>query len=249
MVVETYSKTNLTFQSDKFPALSGVACKIQHLLGYHYVAGLWKKDLARGLASRRVKDPMGPISSIVLSDYRAPSWSWASQEGKIWFNFRSHEIPLEIGDLDILDVNAQLHVRDPFGQIRSGHLKVHGKVRVGTIRKLAGQNSLDEQCGLFICHDCIKVLVIGEYIPDHPSLADTFALFEDLSEKVDEEIVQQKLLYLLRGRRGDCAAMAIEPVQGQLNRYRRIRLATDGLWEGSLRNWFAEFASMTAEII
>jgi len=156
-----------------------------------------------------------------------------------------------VEDLDILDVNIQLHGRDPFGQIRSGYLKVHAKFRVGTIRKLLCPYTHGEPYGLFLCHDCTEVLMIGEYHPDRPSLADTFAVFEGQSEEVDGKIAQKELLFLLIDRQGDeYAAMAIEPVQGQLNRYRRVGLVTNVTpYTGTLGNWFDESESMTIEII
>jgi Heterokaryon incompatibility protein (HET) len=138
-IVTTYSAKNLTFSSDKLPALSGVAGKIQGLLGYCYVAGLWKEDLVRGLTWARSKmlDATPPSSPpIELSEYRAPSWSWACQEGTIFFVFRNMIGTEILEEPDILDVKIQLRGRDPFGEIRSGHLRLHGKVRVETIRKL-----------------------------------------------------------------------------------------------------------------
>jgi hypothetical protein len=107
---------------------------------------------------------------------------------------------------------------------------------------------------LLLCHDCIEVLSIGQYYPDRHGLAETFAGFEGQSEEVDGKIAQQKLLFLLIGRwDGGGAAMAIEPVLGQLNRYRRVGLAANiGSWEsnlGNLGNWFDESESMTLEII
>jgi hypothetical protein len=41
-VVEVYSKLDLTYQSDKLPALSGLAKVLQLLVGGQYLAGLWK---------------------------------------------------------------------------------------------------------------------------------------------------------------------------------------------------------------
>jgi hypothetical protein len=226
-----------------------MAGKIQDTLGYCYVAGLWKEDLVCGLAwACRETYPKGPMTPD--PEYRAPSWSWASHEGHIWFALQGDSQIVK--DLEILDVNIQLHGQDPFGRIRSGYLKVHGKVRVGIMRKLKTPYSWgEEEYGLLLCHDCIEVLKIGFYRPDCRSLIDTFAVSEGLSEEVNGKITQQKLLFLLLGRKGySCAAMAIEPVQGQLNRYRRVGLATVGIFSRvTLIHWFDESKSMTLEII
>jgi hypothetical protein len=254
-IVTTYAPKHLTFPSDKLPALSGVAGKIQDILGYCYFAGLWKEDLVCGLAwaccETYPKGPMTPIHPTINDpEYRAPSWSWASHEGRIWLPLRG-DSPI-VKDLEILDVNIQLHGRDPFGRIRSGYLKVHGKVRVGIIRKLKAPNAWEEEVYmLWLYHDCIEVLKIGRYFPDRHSLADTFAVFEGQSKEVDGKVAQQKLLFLLLVRQGyNCMAMAIRPVRGQLNRYRRIGLATNvQLEEPNLGSWFDESESMTLEII
>ena len=39
----------LTHQADKFPALAGMAERVAETIGDEYLAGLWRKDLARGL--------------------------------------------------------------------------------------------------------------------------------------------------------------------------------------------------------
>lgn len=80
-VIERYSKTGLTKESDKLIALAGIAellsCDIRGL----YVAGMWEKYLASQLLWR--VDPIyenGQLSnpSQRPSSYRAPSFSWAA---------------------------------------------------------------------------------------------------------------------------------------------------------------------------
>jgi hypothetical protein len=48
-VINDYAKRNLTVETDKLPALSGVAQKFQARLQDDYVAGLFAGDLHRGL--------------------------------------------------------------------------------------------------------------------------------------------------------------------------------------------------------
>ncbi|KAH7035852.1 heterokaryon incompatibility protein [Microdochium trichocladiopsis] len=48
-IVETYSATRLTFESDKLIALSGVARYFASLMDDVYVVGMWRKGLAAGL--------------------------------------------------------------------------------------------------------------------------------------------------------------------------------------------------------
>lgn len=50
-IVEKYSQLtkNLTYQSDVFPALSGIAKRFAFLADDQYIAGLWRRDLIAGL--------------------------------------------------------------------------------------------------------------------------------------------------------------------------------------------------------
>jgi len=52
-IVTRYSSRNLTKELDKLPALSGLAHEYQVRWGDEYLAGLWRKDLWRGLLWRR----------------------------------------------------------------------------------------------------------------------------------------------------------------------------------------------------
>ncbi|CAG9987368.1 unnamed protein product [Clonostachys byssicola] len=74
-IVNIYSRTNLTLESDRLPALSGIAARQHAITGDQYLAGFWKKDILRLLTwiciSRLAERP----------SWRAPTWSWASIQG------------------------------------------------------------------------------------------------------------------------------------------------------------------------
>jgi hypothetical protein len=78
-VVSNYSHRKMTKQSDKLPALSGLAHKVADVTGDLYLAGIWRNDLARGLLwedyrhNRRNR----------LSSYQAPTWSWCSIDSPV----------------------------------------------------------------------------------------------------------------------------------------------------------------------
>ena len=73
-----YSQANLTKETDKLIAISGIAKKLQDQLGGHYVAGMWIQKLEEQLIwwnpDARKRRPLR---------YRAPSWSWLSLDEKI----------------------------------------------------------------------------------------------------------------------------------------------------------------------
>lgn len=77
-VIGKYGTLNLTKQSDKLPAIAGIARQVQLATGDTYLAGLWKSDIERGLQwyyqpPEILTDPPTP---------RAPSWSWAAHDIK-----------------------------------------------------------------------------------------------------------------------------------------------------------------------
>ena len=80
-VIEQYSSLSLTKQTDRLPALSGLAIRSSPVLG-EYLAGLWKHSLVSDLLWRINKlehDIVRP------TEYIAPSWSWASVNGPVSF--------------------------------------------------------------------------------------------------------------------------------------------------------------------
>ena len=79
-IVELYTDTNLTRPEDKLVAISGLAREIQKDAKDIYYAGLWGKDFERTLLWY-VQMPQ----RTALEKYRAPSWSWASVDGKVGF--------------------------------------------------------------------------------------------------------------------------------------------------------------------
>ncbi|KAK3317020.1 heterokaryon incompatibility protein-domain-containing protein, partial [Apodospora peruviana] len=76
-VVEEYSLRSLSFGADKLRALSAIARVYHRETGKTYLAGLWKEDLPLGLCWVRATHHTN--SSVPRpTEYRAPSWSWAS---------------------------------------------------------------------------------------------------------------------------------------------------------------------------
>jgi len=101
--VSDYSNRSLTYDTDKLPAISGIAAKLQTILNYKYLAGLWQEDIIHGLLWHNGSNPMRldvwpwvydsafkeEMESLpvlkVPSSYIAPSWSWASFQGPVEF--------------------------------------------------------------------------------------------------------------------------------------------------------------------
>jgi len=71
-VANQYANRNLTFESGKLVALSGIAKKVADISGWRYIAGLWLEHLHSGLAWLTPK-----ANAIKHKTYIGPSWSWA----------------------------------------------------------------------------------------------------------------------------------------------------------------------------
>lgn len=99
-IAEQYSRMELTYDSDRAVALSGIAAQAAATgKGGRYLAGLWEKDLAHQICWEVDNSPRKP------KEYLAPSWSWLSIFGTVWysnrmdFNAECSTIDVEIAEI------------------------------------------------------------------------------------------------------------------------------------------------------
>ncbi|EPE33442.1 Cytochrome P450 [Glarea lozoyensis ATCC 20868] len=91
-VVQSYSGRSLTRQSDKLPAIAGIAASIASVTGFDYRHGLWAEDFKAGLLWRI--DPSSLSSNLDLNTEptldlhtpTVPSWSWTSINSKVLYD-------------------------------------------------------------------------------------------------------------------------------------------------------------------
>lgn len=119
-LIRQFGGRKLSRVTDKLPAMSGWAKKLQKAVGAEYVAGLWSNALIQGMAWQCGGDRR-PAS---LEEYTGPSWSWASYGGSA--------ICSTFGDRDIAEVLGW-HVElkeeaNPFGEVRDAWIKIRGPV-------------------------------------------------------------------------------------------------------------------------
>jgi hypothetical protein len=86
-LVESYTRRRLTVASDRLPALAGIAQKFREAWADEYYAGLWGRQFIPSLSWRR-KWTQETQLLPPLREYRAPSWSWASIDHPVEFDFR-----------------------------------------------------------------------------------------------------------------------------------------------------------------
>ncbi|ORY62085.1 heterokaryon incompatibility protein-domain-containing protein [Pseudomassariella vexata] len=118
-LVSDYGGRDLTVDTDKLPAISGITRVFAYYSQDEYLAGLWRRDIPTGLlwhASEWGKPLRRPRA------YRAPSWSWASRDGPVLIEAEWR------GQVEISDVVAftQTAGFDMYGEVKSGYLKLSG---------------------------------------------------------------------------------------------------------------------------
>lgn len=130
-LVQDYSKREFTVPLDKLPALSGLAKIVAEGTGDRYFAGLWASHIYEDLFWRvRVQEETFhnavPLKREVIrkarkpTEYRAPSWSWASIDAPVRF------IALAYKDLVARFVECETTPSgiDPYGRVKDGRLVI-----------------------------------------------------------------------------------------------------------------------------
>lgn len=135
-LVREFTQRRLTQERDRLPALSGLAAFAKMDTVDDYICGHWKSEFPESLlwslepsAGRR---PHGEESKR-LQPYYAPTWSWASVTGVVWYSFaegneRISERSRTAPACEILETSITLASSNPFGLVTSGFIKIHGHV-------------------------------------------------------------------------------------------------------------------------
>jgi Heterokaryon incompatibility protein (HET) len=142
-LVEAYSSLKLSFESDKLPALSGLANQMAKFRpDAKYLAGLWSDSLEMDLLwiNSRVGSECGKLDSR-SSLWRAPSWSWAALNAPVIFplsNTHYYRHDPNRGEMvesyfAILDAQTCLATSDPTGQVKSARLTICGSLFDATL--------------------------------------------------------------------------------------------------------------------
>ncbi|KAF5702828.1 hypothetical protein FGLOB1_9414 [Fusarium globosum] len=114
-IVPAYTELDLTFATDRLPAIQGLANATQMLRGNdEYIAGLWRKTIKADLLWHR---NAGDGNAQRINDGGAPTWSWGFVTGPIYYSDRI--LPSD-SDLQILDIITS-EEKSPVLVIR-GHL-------------------------------------------------------------------------------------------------------------------------------
>lgn len=127
-IVAEYSVRSLAYDSDRLPALSGIAGQIHLPEMGRYLAGIWENSLPQALLWKTM---VGIVEKNWEkrrpTEYRAPSWSWASVEAecRTWIPDPEDEVDFHCR---ILDVQCTLASQDPHGHVSDGYLLLSAPV-------------------------------------------------------------------------------------------------------------------------
>ena len=171
--VEAYSTRALTYESDKLPALSGIAQRTQRLfssplpnISNRYLAGLWERDLLNGLTWRSFPESR----SQVLEQCGIPSWSWASVQRPVSRN-GEHEIDPDQPTARISHVTCTPTGVDPTGDVLDGELVMVGPLIEVTLEYDPEQNPDPIEISYYVtnkaCNDN-RVIIYPDHLFSEP---------------------------------------------------------------------------------
>lgn len=129
-LVEMYTEGRLTYTSDKLLGMTGLARQYMNrnrLRPQDYIAGMWRSSLPHALLWRVHEGGRRPPK------YRAPTWAWASIDGRVVSPAPSHTSKQTC--LEIIEVSVNMKNDDPLGLCEGGRLKVRGFMGKGSIRR------------------------------------------------------------------------------------------------------------------
>ena len=134
-IIKCSSTRKSSLPSDKLPVVSALASSYTPIFGRNYHAGIWAKSPVHQLCWRRANSSQWSLTRP--KEYRAPSWSWASVDGQLYFpSF------LEIGGKSAITPDRNFKVIDwvislklvdlPFGEVIAGKMVVRAALREAT---------------------------------------------------------------------------------------------------------------------
>jgi hypothetical protein len=136
LLIGGYSNRQLTFVTDKLPAISSLARRYavqvkdssnpRPELYQTYLAGLWLLDLPWLLCWRAFQRR----DELRMAEYCAPTWSWASiSTPVIW----DDNIYNAVQKMEVMGAETMPQGLDEFGRVRGGSIIVKGYVKRATL--------------------------------------------------------------------------------------------------------------------
>ncbi|KAM0348223.1 hypothetical protein ACHAP4_010969, partial [Fusarium culmorum] len=118
-IVGPFTGRNITRETDRLPALSGVAAALAPIMKKEYVAGTWMELLGKTICWHVEK---GATSRH--KEYYAPTWSWASVVGLVQ---KLNVVQMnELPQTDVVNVQWTAATINPYGRVSDARLTIKG---------------------------------------------------------------------------------------------------------------------------
>lgn len=152
--VMTYMECKLSYGEDKLVAISGIAQKVAEATGERYLAGHWEntmlpQSLLWYVLGRKQADGASSVRSTSGGHrhYRASSWSWASLEAKVIWNWPAGCDKVLI---DIAKTKVEHTEGTKFGRVASAEMVIRGHLlRADVEVAIEDPDSVPEENGLY----------------------------------------------------------------------------------------------------
>lgn len=222
-LVSEFSRLDLSYESDRLPALSGLAAKFTHTSLGNYFAGMWTASLAICLLyeSNQFMSSGETVYKRPSYQPQAPSWSWASiplTRPKAITYSRIMKSGLDpSADFEIVKLKGRILGKNPFGWVSDAVLTVRGLCVKCSVLRIASNGYWE--------------LKRTAPAPGSVQYADLIAMSADGPFAVDNK---SELLCLYVG---SCLGIILQPVSPIDHVYRRVGLAIlpkNSSWPGSM---------------
>lgn len=131
--VTEYLLKDISVGSDRLPALSGVATLVSTRCQQKYIAGIWESSVAEGLTWIAISTSSIHNDDPIKSERVLPSWSWASNNGLIYFLF--HRDPWE-SMIQVINFCSRSKGSETSGQVLEARLTLKGLFRMVDLSQL-----------------------------------------------------------------------------------------------------------------
>ncbi|KAL9064106.1 MAG: hypothetical protein Q9157_007954 [Trypethelium eluteriae] len=212
--VVAYSWRDLTYESDRLPALSGMVSLFQNAKMGSYLGGLWLENLPLYLHWRTER------INRVIKRVSEPSWSWASIDGPISWETDSSMLKAAVTIL-----TADVVPKDSTGQIVSGIIELIGRtIRAKLFMDWFDSVRPDESFAAITLegypYEVPFILDVGQYPPNSPERKRPDVSESQLS--VGEEVTC--LMVLIRKPQDFPYTLILRQSQRVSNAYERVGL-------------------------
>ncbi|KAI0186231.1 heterokaryon incompatibility protein-domain-containing protein [Xylaria flabelliformis] len=131
-MMEAYTERKITFESDRFPAISALARSIcDRFPDQKYLAGLWESDLHRGLLwTTKSRIALPHDFKLPVQAYIAPSWSWACRPCAVtWIRLITEGSSAKFSsELILKNADVPYDQANPYGRVSRARLSIRSKV-------------------------------------------------------------------------------------------------------------------------